>query len=143
MSQTQFVFIEKSRIPNRRNLQNSIDALDYGLVLDPEFTPFEDDGFSPCQLNGDSDVGFEIHFEPIEEVADDNEELVELAGGRNYCISLCWGGSYKDYACVMIVSLALVRNFNAVVSYEGEDIETQESLYSGIEECFREIGKTS
>lgn len=141
MSQTQFAFLKKEEIPSKEFLQASINSLGYDLKIDPEFTPFEDEGFSPCQLNGEGDVGFEIYYESVEDVADGDKEIIELAEDRDYCISMCWGGSFKDCACVMVVSLALVKDFGAVVSYEGNGVETQDSLVNGIEECNREIEK--
>ncbi len=138
MSNQQYAFIEKTNVPNKDLLQRAIDSLNFGLKLDPEFTPFEDEGFSPCILNDDSDVGFEIYYESAEDVIDGDSELKRIAGGRDLCISMCWGSSLKDMASVMIVSAALARDFGAVISYEGEEPETIDSLVSGAAQALRD-----
>ena len=144
MSQTQFAFLKKGNIPHKDQLQASIDALGFDLKLDPEFTPFEDEGFSPCILRGENDVGFEIFYEPtsilIEEDEDD-KEFIELIGDNDYSIGLSWGGSYKDCTCVLMVSIALAKDFGAIISYEGDGKETIEGMLGGIQECLDEIKK--
>ena len=128
MSNTQIAFIEKSRVPSRAQLQASIDALGFNLALDPEFTPFEDEGFSPCVLAGEEGPGFEIFYDDAESVIDGDESLEEIAGGRDFSISMVWRSSMKDMACVMIVSCALAKDFGAVISFEGEEPEELTSL---------------
>ena len=144
MSQTQFAFMKKENVPDREKLQASIDALGFDLKLDPEFTPFDDEGFSPCTLRGENDVGFEVFYETtaalIEEDEDD-EEFKELVGDNDYAIGMCWAGSFKDCTCVLMVSIALAKDFQATISYEGDGIETIEGMQGGIEECLREIEK--
>ena len=120
MSNTQFAFIKRSSVPNREELQASIDALGFDLKLHPEFNPTTDSGFLPFTLNGEQGPGFEVFYADTEEVAGDDEDLQSLAGGRDHCISMVWRSSMKDLACVMIVSCALTKDFGAVVSYEGE-----------------------
>ena len=144
MSQNQFAFIKKENVPDREKLQASIDALGFDLKLDPEFTPFEDEGFSPCVLNGESDIGFEIYYEPSKDLLEDDEDdegFKEIIGSNDYAISLCWGGSFKDCVSVLVVSIALAKDFGATISYQGEGVETIEGMQGGIEECLKEIAK--
>jgi hypothetical protein len=141
MSQTQFAFLKKESVPNRDQLQASIDSLGFDLKLDSEFTPFEDEGFSPCVLRGEDDVGFEIFYEPASNLIEEDEEFEELIGDNDYTISLCWGGSFKDCTCVLMVSIALAKDFGATVSYEGDGKETIEGMQGGIQECLKEINK--
>lgn len=124
MSNTQYAFLMRSRVPSRESLQVSIDALGFDLKLDPNFTPFTDSGFSPCVLNGTGDVGFEVFYQP----AADIEGLDAIAGANDFCISMTWHSSMKDCASVMIVSCALAKDFGAVISYEGEAPEPVEVL---------------
>ena len=132
MSNTQYAFLQKNHVPNRQALQAAIDALGFDLQLDPEFTPFEDEGFSPCVLFGeqDEDVGFEIFYQPAADIVEDDEDFQRIAGERDFCISIGWGGSLKDYAAVMIVSAALAKDFAAVVSFEGDPPDSLEKLLS-------------
>lgn len=145
MSQTQFAFLNKENVPNREQLQASLDALNFDLKLDPEYTPFEDEGFSPCILNGESDIGFEIYYEPssdlLEDVVDNDDEFHAIIGSNNYAISMNWGGSFKDCTAVLMVSIALAKDFGATISYQGDSIETIEGMMAGIEECSIEIEK--
>ena len=119
MSNTQYAFLQKNHVPNRQALQAAIDALGFDLQLDPEFTPFEDEGFSPCVLFGeqDEDVGFEIFYQPAADIVEDDEDFQRIAGERDYCIS-------------MIVSAALAKDFAAVVLLEGDRPDPLKKLLS-------------
>ncbi|MBT9539927.1 hypothetical protein [Thiobacillus sp.] len=132
MSNVQYAFISRSRVPNRSELQSSIDALGFDLKLHPEHTPFEDSGFLPFTLNGEEGPGFEIQYVPTSEVIAGDKSLQEIAAGRDHCISMAWHGSMKDLACVLIVSCALIKDFESVVSYEGDPPEPLENLLSEI-----------
>ena len=134
MSNIQYAFIERTRVPDRSELQASIDALGFDLKLHPEYTPFEDSGFLPFVLNGEEGPGFEIYYEVASDLIGEERALQEIAAGRDYCISMAWHGSMKDLACVFIVSCALMKDFDAVVSYEGEPPEPLEKLLSEIPE---------
>lgn len=123
MSNTQFAFLKKEKVPNRKKWQASINNLKFDVSLEiyPELEPFEDEGFSPCIWNKtEEDVGFEIFYEPSEDIHDGDEELKNLIGENDYCISMVWHSSMKDCAAVMIASCALQKEFGAVISYEGE-----------------------
>jgi len=144
VSQTQFAFLKKENVPSRDQLQSSIDALGFDLKLDPKFTPFKDEGFSPCILRGEDNVGFEIFYERTSDLIEEDEddgEFKELIGNNDYSISLCWGGSFKDCTCVLMVSIALAKDFGATISYEGDGKETIEGMQGGIQECLEEINK--
>ena len=141
MSNTQFAFINKSDIPTKEQLQGTIDQLGYDLKLDPELSLKEDEGFSPCVLKGETDVGFELFCEPTSDVVEDDEEFEEMAGGKDTCITMNWGGSFKDCSCVLIVSYALMKEYGAITTYEGEELDTLNSLLEGIGEALDEAAK--
>lgn len=130
MSNTQFAFIKKDKVPNREALQSSIQKLGFNLELDPDFTPFEDEGFSPCILNGEENIGFEIYYETVKDITEDDGELKKIAIDKDYCISMSWGGRMKDCASVMIVSSALAKDYDAIISYEGDAPETLDKIIS-------------
>lgn len=134
MSNIQYAFIERGRVPSRSELQASIDALGFDLRLPPEYTPFEDSGFLPFTLNGETGPGFEIQYDAASELIGEDQALREMAAGRDCCVSMSWHGSMKDLACVLIVSCALMKDFDSVVSYEGEPPEPLESLLSVVPE---------
>lgn len=123
MSNTQFAFINKDNVPSKEAWQEAIDQFNFKikLTLDPELSPFEDEGFSPCGWGDtDEDVGFEIYYEPSSDIHEGDEDLIKIIGDKDYCISMCWGGSMKDCAAVMIASAALEKSFGAIISYQGE-----------------------
>jgi hypothetical protein len=120
MSNTQFVFLDSREIPDRAALQESVDALGCDLQLAPSLDLKRDTGYSPCTFNG-VPVGFELSPSLTVDAAHDDDEFVALAGGRDFCIGLSWGGSMRDCVAAMIVSCALARDFDAVVSFEGDE----------------------
>lgn len=117
MANEQFVFVEKSKVPSRDAWQAAIDEAGFEFQLDPALKPFEDSGYLPCQLLG-SEAGFEIDYESV---ADLSLELRELARGRDYCITFRWGGSMTECASVLIASYALAKDFDALISLEGDE----------------------
>ena len=48
MSNTQYVFLSKSRIPDRAALQASVEELGFDLKLHPELQLIQDEGFPLC-----------------------------------------------------------------------------------------------
>ena len=141
MSNTQIAFLDRSKVPNREALQASIHALGFNLELHPEFTPFDDSGFSSCILDGTPDVGFEVFYSTTSEVAEANPQLTSIAGGRDYSISMVWRGSMKDCASAMVVSCALAKDFGAIISYEGEPPEPFEGLLENTKSILIEAAK--
>ncbi len=136
MSNTQFIFINKEDVPTQEQWQISIDKLNLPvrIQIDKDLTPFEDEGFIPCIWgNSNGDVGFEIFYEVASDACEDDDELLEVANGKDYCISMCWGGEIKDCLAVLIASCALASSFNAIVSYEGENPESVEGQLTGIQ----------
>ena len=87
----------------------------------------EDCGFSSCVFNGISGAGFEVLCEPTIDLVDD-EVLSDIAGENDISISMVWRSSLRDYACVLIVSCALAKDFGAVISYEGEPPKSFENI---------------
>lgn len=141
MSNTQYAFLEKDKVPTQQQWQQAIDDLgfDFKIQIDPELAPFEDEGFSPCIWGEtDDDVGFEIFYEPAEDVHEGDEDVLSMIGARDYSISFCWYGSMKDCAAVMVASCALAKSFDAVISYEGEDSEPLEKLISDTQSIIKE-----
>jgi hypothetical protein len=79
-------------------------------------------------------VGFELYSGETEEFLDGDEELLSLIGDRDFCISLSWRGSMKDCAAAMIVSCALAKSCDAVISYEGEPPEPPSKMLEATNE---------
>ena len=138
MSNTQYAFLKRSSVPDRAALQASVGALGFDLTLHPDFTPFEDSGFLPFVLCGEEGPGFEIEYLEAEEVIDGDEDFASLADGRDYCITMVWRSSMKDLACVMIVSCALAKDFDAVISYEGEEPDPLPKMLEATREIVRD-----
>lgn len=132
MSQTQFAFLRKDRVPTAEQWQQAIDELcfDVRVQIDPSLKPLEDSGFLPCKWGDtDDDVGFEIYYESAKDIYGHDEEFAEIATLMNdLCICMRWGGRMKDCAAVMIASCALQRSFDAVISYERHSPDLLEKL---------------
>ena len=136
---TQYCFLFSNKFPTKESLQKSVDDLGFGLKLDPELDLENDDGFSPCQLEGYEDVGFEIECGTVDEIFEDDEEFAGHIGKRNRYISMSWGGNFEDCLSVMLVTKALLVNFDAVTTYDCEEPDSEDDIESGIQECLREL----
>lgn len=141
MSNSQFAFIQRQSVPDRAALQASLDRLGFDLKLHPDFTRFDDSGFLPFTLNGTEGPGFEIHYSEAQDVVGDDEDFAAIADGRDYCITMTWGGRMKDLACVMMVSCALAQDFGAAVSYEGEEPSPLEEMLHTVQVALKEAAK--
>jgi hypothetical protein len=139
MSNTQYAFLDSVRVPDCTSLQASIDALGFDLQLHPDLKLLEDSGYSPCVLHGHADAGFELESYLSEDVADGDEEFLAIADGRDQCIAMIWRGSMKDCAAVMIVSCALAKYFDAVVSFGGDPAMSIEELLTGAQDALNEV----
>lgn len=120
MSNIQYVFLKKSDVPSRSQLQAAIDALDFDLQLHPDLDLLEDEGFSPIVLEGRANAGLELGAEPAAGVMEHAEHLREVVGERDVCLTMAWHGSMADCACALVVGYALAASFGAVVTYECE-----------------------
>jgi hypothetical protein len=138
MSNIQYAFIDRDRVPDRVALQASIDGLGFDLKLHPEYTTFRDHGFLPFVLNGEQGTGFDIEYQEAGELLDELGTLRDVAANRSYCISMAWHGSMRDLACAMIFSYTLAKEFGAVVSFEGNAPEPIEALLLGVREALEE-----
>ncbi len=130
MANEQYAFIENAKIPSRVSWQEAIDRCGFNFQLDPDLKPFKDSGFVPCTLHG-REAGFEIYYDETSEYP---PELKRFADGRDGCIVFRWGGSMIECASVMIACYALAKDFDAVITYEGEDPDDLENLLSGTNE---------
>ena len=109
------------RVPNHSQFQAAINATGFSLVLDTFYQPFESSGFHPCKLNG-SDSGFEILWQPIQEIVNIWPQLRDIIQDRDACLTLVWHGDMAQCASVLIVSAALARDFDAIVFYHDDEI---------------------
>ncbi len=121
MSLQQTAYVERASVPERAELQAAVDALGFDCKLDLSYMPFKSEGFLPCVLNG-KDSGFEIYFESTAEVLQNYPDLTETIGSRDAAITFRWGGDMAECACVLIVSAALAKTFDAVVHYQDDNM---------------------
>lgn len=121
MSLLQTAFIERSRVPDRAKLEESVRSLGFDLTIDEFYRPFDCEGFLPCILKGRKS-GFEIYFESPSEAVQSFPYLKAEIGNRDSAISFRWGGDMAECACVLIVSAALAKSFGAVVHYRDDDL---------------------
>ena len=104
-------------MPTTAALQTALDNdPDFTLTIDVETDLQANVGFVPCMICG-VESGVEIDF-------DDSPELIAqfgaMAADRDCCLVFRWGGDMAECACAMVLSYALAKYYNAIVSYEGE-----------------------
>ena len=121
MSLLQTAFIAKGSVPDRAKLEEAVRALGFDLSIDEFYEPFNCSGFLPCVLKG-RNSGFEIYFDSPTEAIENFPHLKEEVGTRDCAITFRWGGDIAECACVLIVSAALAKNFDALVHYHGGDL---------------------
>ena len=139
MSLHQTAFIAKERVPNRSDLQATVQKLGFDLTIDDFYKPFGCSGFLPCNLNGEKS-GFEIYFGLSEEELQQFPHRKEAIGNRDSAITFRWGSRMDECACVMIVSAALANDHGAVVLYQDDDIiYSLAELIAGAKETLLEV----
>ena len=143
MLNTQYAFLKNDTIPDRATLQSWIDGLGFDLKLDLELDLMKDRGFSPCTLNGMTEIGFELWPEPTADVAAGSNELLTIAGDRGFCLVMSWGGNMKDCAAVMILSCALAKHCDAVISYECNEPESLLQMLQSTQEILKNLRNES
>lgn len=121
MSLEMNVFLEKTKVPDRPSWQAAVGSLGLPFELDPDLDPLHDHGYSPSKLNGIKS-GFEIYSESANSVVENQPQLVEIIGSRDWCISFRWGGSLTECACVLAASAGLVKLCDAVAYYPDDDL---------------------
>jgi hypothetical protein len=139
MALEQHALLRKESVPSRAEWQAAIAHLGFDLQLDLELKPFESSGFLPCTLAG-KQSGFEIYYEPADEIVKAYPHLKEKTGSRHYSISFRWGGDMAEGACVMIASAALAKSFDAVLYYPDDDLlYSSDDLVRDAKECMANI----
>jgi len=119
MSLFQSAIMHRYQVPTHSELQAAIDATGFDLKLDSFYEPLESSGFHPCILNG-VESGFEVFWQPIGEILGAWPELNEPVGARDTSLTFIWHGDMAECACVLVVSAALARAFDAVVFYQDD-----------------------
>lgn len=118
MANSQTAFLERSRVPDRPQLQEELKRLKCRLGIDESWVPFECSGYIPCTLDGE-DAGFEIRFE------DGSSRLAaplsDQAGNRDAALVFRWGGDPRERASALIVCAALSHGFDALILRQGEE----------------------
>jgi hypothetical protein len=114
MARALSAYLSREKVPERKPLQQAIDALKFPLKLDGDYVPFETSGYLPCTLDGE-DAGFDLRFV---DVATDVSTALNL-GERNVALNLKWGGDPREEAAALIFCAALANGFDAVVRRGG------------------------
>ena len=116
MANEQYAFLSKSNLPTVDTWQSALDDSPFDLKLDPTMQIGGDVGFTPYTLCG-AELGVETYYD---DSPDFMSQFQQIAPGKDYCISFRWGGSEIECAIAMILCYALAKDFDAVISYEGD-----------------------
>lgn len=139
MSLEMLVFLEKSRLPERGDLQIAVESLGVPLQLNSTLNLNIDRGFSPSTIKGVSS-GFEIGSESAQELISTYPALNGIVGGRDWAVSLRWGSSMSECACILATSAALIKLCDAVAYYPADDIRCDmQALLDELQGCLKEI----
>jgi hypothetical protein len=120
MANSQTAFMERTRVPDRKALQEAIKGLKFKLTIDDSYVPFECAGYIPCTLDGE-DSGIEIKFGDSSPSLTDAPQLKTQIGDRDTAITIRWGGDPREHASAMIIAAVLAQSFGALVMRQGED----------------------
>jgi hypothetical protein len=134
----QFAFISKNCVPTADDWQAAINQSGFDMQLSESFEVFEHTGYLPCTLLGEP-AGFELRYDHARDIFDDEEQLALMAGDRDYCITMSWGGSMRDCVAVMIASLALAQHFDANISYGGDEPDSVDELQEETQDLYDEV----
>ena len=132
MSMTQIAFLEKSRLPSRKDLETAISRLGYSFVFLEPFDKFEDLHDFACKIKGNETV-VEMHHESAAEVLEDYPAFRDKVGAANHAISFHWGSDIAAAAAIAVLSLALIDISNATIIYADDKMQyTREMLVADI-----------
>ena len=121
MARALSAYLSRDKVPERKALQQAIDALKLPLKFDGNYVPFETSGYLPFTLDGE-DAGFFLRFG---DVATDTSSALNL-GERNVALNLKWGGDPREETAALIFCAALANGFDAVV--QADEIQSLEQL---------------
>jgi len=134
-----FWILEKSRIPDRASLQDSVDSLGLPSQFYPTLGLVNDRGFSPSSIRGISS-SFEIYSQSAQGVLKDYPQIGEAVGARDWTITLRLGSRMSECAWVFAASAAMVRLFDAVACYPTDDtLRTLRNLVDEFQDCLRRV----
>lgn len=121
MSLELHAFLVKRSVPLRTQWQAAITELGFGMQIDPKLERFTNSGFVPCKL-AVKDSGFEIYYDPADELLTAYPHIKDKIAERDYSISFRWGSDMSEYGCIAIASAALAKSFNALIYYPSDDL---------------------
>lgn len=105
-----------------------VKALGFDFSIDEEYQPYDTEGFLPCKLNGQS-TGFELYFNDAASMLAGFPQLEAVVGPRDCALLFSWGGNWLEFACIQLTTAALLKNCNAVIHNQDDDI-----FYTSVEE---------
>ncbi len=137
MSNTQYVFINKSEKPNKKELEKNVLDIGYRIDIDEGWDDSDWCGFLPCKIN-ELEAGCEVSFGSITEFTEDIEdeeelgEFQELTKNKDYFIELSWSSDYLGGATATLIAAVFVKYYEAVSSYDCEEPDTLEELLNSV-----------
>jgi hypothetical protein len=114
MARTLTAYLKREDVPERKALQQAIDALAFPLALDDAYVPFETSGYLPCTLDGE-DAGFDLRFKDAAAAA----ALPSGIGDRDTAVTCKWCGDPREEAAARAFCAALAKDFGALVHEDG------------------------
>jgi hypothetical protein len=128
MSMVIYVLFAKDRMPSVKMWQAAIDALGFGVKLNPAWCETAS-GFSPAKFEG-RDSGFEIYVSPALDIVASYPQFENKFDGLDCAATFRWGGDLVEAACAMVASTSLAKLSHGVWidPQEGAWLETDVAL---------------
>ena len=139
MSLEMLLFLDKSRIPDKASLQNTVDSLGLPFQFDPALDLVSSRGFSPSSL-AEICPALSIHAQATQEILPYYPTLSKTVGLGDWTITFRWGSKMSECACVLAASAAMVKVCDAVAYYPADDIKyTLQSLLDEFQDCLKRV----
>lgn len=113
--------MRRDRVPSHAAFQAAIDTTGFDLKLDPFYSPLVSEGFHPCRF-GDRETGFEIMWQPMDEIREAFPHLMGDIGNRDVCLTFILHSDMMECASAMMASAALARECDAFVLYQDDEL---------------------
>jgi hypothetical protein len=119
MSVEIYVFVGKSRIPDRATWQAEIEHLRFPLALHANFDPSRDSGYRPVEFRG-KPSGFEFFLDSTQDLIVGLPHLAPKVASLDVCASFRWGGDLSEMFSALAAAASLAKLTDGVF-YDPQD----------------------
>lgn len=141
MSMTQVAFLKKADLPNKVEIEKTINELGYEFEILDDFENFYEIEELECRINGQKTF-FEIYFEEPREITNDFDFIKKDLTDQDTAVFFVWGADFAAGASIGLISVALIDKCNALIYYLDDEIAySKEMLLADMPEFIKELEK--